>query len=359
MNNTKSNIECFNLLESLNIKELNLTSLGNSISSGFAMEGDIKPLLERNETLKDVAKLFNIKVNTYNMARAQANNDNRVYGWILNNVTLQEMYDMNISDYFGASKMGCITGTANMEDYILKTENKGIRDILLENHPNLANIVIYHGATGSFLDNITRNGKHLVAGIPKDLANMRSILDYVQNQNREKNTNTQVYLGGAPNAYGLHITDVISLPIKNLSTKYACTSFLKPVYETAFRKHDGKFMYDIHYSKEEYDKLNSVIMDTITSNYIYKYALIQIDRELFKLSRKIEFEDANLKNDLSFMNLEIDRILEQQLKYLIRNNGDLKYFGKLLTKYFNEIYCYDFYYINKELTLNKIKQYTL
>ena len=118
-------------------------------------------------------------------------------------------------------------------------------------------------------------------------------------------------------------------------------------------------MYDIHYSKEEYDKLNSVIMDTITSNYIYKYALIQIDRELFKLSRKIEFEDANLKNDLSFMNLEIDRILEQQLKYLIRNNGDLKYFGKLLKKYFNEIYCYDFYYINKELTLNKIKQYTL
>lgn len=90
---------------------------------------------------------------------------------------------------------------------------------------------------------------------------------------------------------GLHITDVMNIPIRNLSTKYAFISFVKPVYESAFRKHEGKLIYDIHYTEEEYVKLNNVIMDAITNNYLYKYALIQIDRELFKLSRKIEFTD--------------------------------------------------------------------
>lgn len=132
--NMKSNINFFEKMNQLRIKEVNLTSLGNSIASGFAMKGMIKPLLDRNETLKPVGMQYDIQVNTYNMARAQANNDNRIFGWLLNNVTLQEMYDMNISDYFGSSKMD-LTEPVNREDYILKAENKGIQDIILENYP--------------------------------------------------------------------------------------------------------------------------------------------------------------------------------------------------------------------------------
>lgn len=67
----------------------------------------------------------------------------------------------------------------------------------------------------------------------------------------------------------------------------------------------------------------------------------------------------DLKNDLSLMNKEIDKILEPWFKYIKENKGDLNYFGKLLTKYIKEIHCYDFFYTNKEVTINKIKEYSL
>ena len=100
-------------------------------------------------------------------------------------------------------------------------------------------------------------------------------------------------------------------------------------------------------------------MDTIAKNYIYKYVLIQIDRELFKLSKRIEFEDATLKNDLEYMNSQIEMVLVPWFDYIIKKDCDLNYFGNLLSRYFKEIYCYDFFYINKEVVLNKIKNYTL
>ena len=341
---TKMNIRLINRLQKLGINKIILTSLGNSIASGYSQNRLVKPLLDRNETLEVIANKNDIEVKKYSMARAQNNNDNRIFSWVLNNTSFKEMYDMNVADYSDDIRCG-MHNKGNVElDEVINTE--GIADVIRKVDSNLANIVVYHGCTGSFLDNVTRKGRHLFKGIKKDHESLTGLLNYVQNQNRTLGTNTQVYLGGAPDILGIKITSVINHAIKKNAKLYANTSYIKPVvcnffYDTGI---------DFHYDEIEYTKLNKKIMKSISENYAFNMALIDIDRTLYQVSSQIELskiKDASL----------VFEKIEYWFNYLKENNYDIKQFKKRLIYYIKENYPYDFYYIDRKETLNKIKSY--
>lgn len=340
----KINIRTLNDLRKLGIKKVILTSLGNSIASGYSQNRLIKPLLDRNDTLDEIATSKDIEIEKYSMARAQNNNDNRIFSWVLNNTSFTEMHDMNVADYSDDIRCG-MHNKGNVElDEVVSTE--GIADVIRKVDPSLANIVVYHGCTGSFLDNVTRKGRHLFKGIKKDHESLTGLLNYIQNQNRTLGTNTQVYLGGSPDILGIKITSVINHNIKKKSKLYANTSYIKPVvcnffYNTGI---------DFHHDEIEYTKLNKKIMKLISENYAFNMALIDIDRTLYQVSSQIEFSKTK---DTSLVYEKI----EYWFNYLKANNYDIKQFRKRLIYYIKENYPYDFYYIDRKETLDKIKSY--
>lgn len=342
------NVKLIKKLQGLGVKNLILTSLGNSIASGYSLNKTVRPLLERNETIEKISSEYGIKLNRYSMARAQNNNDNRIFSWVLNNTKFSEMHDINIRDYSDSSR--CYMN--NKGSVIMDSAtNEGIADIIKKSDLGIANVVIYHGCTGSFLDNVTRKGIHPISSIKKDQESLNALLNYVQNQNRINGTNTQVYLGSAPDFLGLKITNVINHGIKKKSKLFANTSYVKPVKST--------FIYDtgidIHYDEDEYISLNKNIIKSINDNYIYNMALIDIDRTLYKISENIELLTSAGSN-ADYFEVILNEKIEYWFNYLRENKCDIKKFKNRLIQYFKDNYPYDFFYIEKEKTITKIKR---
>ena len=109
---TKEKLESKKLAEDLvevlkqnNVKitNLRLISLGNSIASGYSMVRSTKPLLLRNESLEEVLKEENINFERHHFARAQNNNDEHIFGWLVSNIKESEIHRMNRSDYSGSA----------------------------------------------------------------------------------------------------------------------------------------------------------------------------------------------------------------------------------------------------------------
>lgn len=81
------------------ISKVRLTSFGNSIASGYSMVRTTKPLLLRNESLGQIMINSGISLDIHHFARAQNNNDERLYEWLINNIKESEIHKMNQNDY--------------------------------------------------------------------------------------------------------------------------------------------------------------------------------------------------------------------------------------------------------------------
>lgn len=160
----------------------------------------------------EIMKDHGITLVRKHFARAQNNNDEYIASWVIRNIKESEIYKMNRNDYEDSpTKMPVKINGLNrqlIEEYYPReiADDQGLSDIILESGFGVANIVIYNGCTGSFLDNVTRNGyvsQKLTYGVKRDLPGIRTVLNYIQTHNRDNNTNTQVYICGAPNFLGL------------------------------------------------------------------------------------------------------------------------------------------------------------
>ena len=341
------NIKLIKKLQSIGVEKLILTSLGNSIAAGYSQNNLIRPLLERNETIEKTANKYGIELNRYCMARAQNNNDKKIFSWVLNNTTFKEMHDINLRDYNDFSK----SYMYNNGDIIMDAvTNEGIADVIKKSNPSVANIIIYYGGTGSLIANM-KNEIYSISSIKEDYENMNSLLTYIQNQNRINGTNTQVYLGGTPDILGLKLNSIINFEIKRKSCNFANTSYIKPV-KCDFIYDNG---IDFHYDENEYINLNKNIIKTINENYICNMAFIDIDRELYKISEMIELK-TSLNTDAEYLTIKLDEKLEYWFNYLRENKCEINHFKNRLLNYFYQNYPNDFSYIEKEKTITKIKR---
>lgn len=379
------NLELRNLVpyfRELGIRKVNFMSLGNSIASGYSNCDVVKPLLERSLVTDDFYNLslaVGLDVNFYNAARAQNNRDEHIYNWILNNTSFNEISRWSRNDYqSGPSSMN----PASMKEiefdkyYPYRYDSLGIRDVLMEKNPGVSNIVIYSGATGSFLDSWTRNGNgrlsrgfignvvdnfkryhgNIATGsIKRDIISMEAILQYIQNQNRFQGTNTQVYLSGAPDFLNCHITNILSKKVERASEYYANTSYVSPVKSKFFyhTKYVDKAV-DIHYDEEEYLRYLKQVVEKISSEYLMNQAMIDIDRKLYHLSTSIEFQSEDLRKDYVYMEKEITDILEPWHETLKADKQDMKLFYKQLMDYYLKRKPNDFHYVDRELFEEKV-----
>lgn len=343
------------MLKSQDIKNLSITSYGNSIASGYSMLRTIKPLLLRNESIQQIMNSNGISLERHAFARAQNNDDEHLFDWLVSNVKESEINVMNRNDYGnGPTSMPVSFLDYQMIDYFYPLhmkENKGLQDILQNKDDALANIIVYNGCTGSFLDNITRDGKlpqKLTYGIKRDLTSLEAILKYIQSYNREFGTNIQLYICGAPNFLGINIVNIINNKLRRLAKKYANVSYVEPVKSKFFYKNieTGKMGADIHYDEGEYDRLNNHILSTIINNYQISQAMINTDRRFYRLSSKIEFSeerDSILPMIKSIMETEIESTMQK----FISNEDKLQY-GKRAVAYLKEREPYDFFYLGKK-----------
>ena len=363
------NIKLALLLKNNEIKRLKLSSLGNSIATGFSMARITKPLLLRNESIEYIMDKLGIKYEPHKYSRAQNNGDEHIFEWIITNKKESEINSANIRDFKQGSKIKMPTADIDdkLEEYFPTKESKyGMQEELLESEDDLANIIVYNGATGSILDNFTRNGVPF-KGIKRDITALEATAKYIQTKNRIEVTNTQLFVCGAPNFLGLGITNIINLRLKKLASEYANVTYVPPVKAKFIYKKFGldeksnpdevqtflqkiqKYTIDIHYDELEYLKFNNNIIESIINNYSIRKALINIDRKLYKLSTEIELEN------------QIDEHLEKIITLLIKEeykklktDEEKNKFLHLSRKYIINRLPYDFYYAGKDNIKNSI-----
>ena len=359
------------------VNKLRLTSLGNSIASGYSMVRTIRPLLLRNESIQEIMKANGIDLERYNFARPQNNNDEHIFEWLETNIKESEIHRFNRTDYSNT-----LTSMTNYglndelkEKYYPLTDksDKGLKDLLTESSDNMANIIVYNGATGSFLDALTRNGslgQQLMYGVRRDLKSLEATLKVIQTNNRLKKSNTQVYLCGAPNYLGTRISELINHKLKKLTKEYSNVVYVEPVkakmlydklktdeyFELSKFKRHLKGV-DFHYDELEYAKLNNNILETIYENYLTTKSLISIDRNLYDFNKNIEVENDSLFKNQNAKKEIINNMILNELNNL-ENLQDKIVFLKRLKKYILNRFPYDFFYIGKKevkSTINETK----
>lgn len=366
----KLNISLAEILKRNGIKQLNLISLGNSIASGYSARRKIEPLLFRNKSLESIMGIYNIATETYHFARAQNNNDHHIYSWLINNKRLNDIFECNRKDYLASAITMLNRGITpeKVDEYYPKdiaSEIK-INDTIFNQDKTHANIVVYNGGTGSFLDIITRGGNILdcyTEGVMRDIKGIEATLMYIQIHNRENNTNTQVYICGAPNILGLKVTELINHHLKKLAKKYANVVYVEPV-ATKFlyqpltqdkeqaKKQQNQLLNkipllpDYHYDEEEYMKLNNNIIQAIIENYQTTSVMIDIDRAFYRISSGLEINCQMFINDARILELVIETQINMFSSKIKSNKEREKLYTKL-KKYLLKITPYDFYYLGR------------
>ena len=359
------------LFNRLGIKNFRLISMGNSIASGYSMLRTTKPLLLRNDSLKSILAHGGVNVDTHHFARAQNNNDKRVHSWLTKNIKESEMHAMNRTDYAvtedgKVSPTGMIANgltSADMDRYYPTEmkDDKGLGDLVYDSDKDLANIVVYNGATGSFLDGLTRNGsigQQLNHGVKRDISGIESTLDDILANNRENNCNTQVYLCGVPNLLGIHVSGLINYRLRKLAKKYPNVTYVEPVKAkmlNAQLDREGnettKKGIDIHYNENEYREFNNNIVEAIVDNYEINKALINIDRKCYLGSEGIEHIHPEYhqkeKSDARRKMTEymITRELESDTQMATTTKLEVL---KRFKKYMKEVFPYDYFYMDKK-----------
>lgn len=365
------NTKLAQFLKEKEIENLRLISLGNSLASGYSMVRTIKPLLLRNESIEDIMKENGINVERYHFSRAQNNSDEKIFEWMENNISLSRTHELNRVDYSGGPTSMATHGLTkdDIEKYypVDNLFDIGLWDAIKESNKDLANIVIYNGATGSFLDASTRGGKisqRLMYGVNKDVNSIEATLKKIHVNNRQNNGNTQVYICGVPDFLGLKISELINHKLKKLTLKYSNTVYVRPIKSKLFYKeletceYDdlGKLQrlfknslgtFDVHCDEEEYLEFNNNILKSIIQNYQIIESVINIDRKFYKLSQTIETENQELLNDDEMKRKIIIGELERECEK-IDDPVQKKTFLARVNKYLIERFPYDFCYLGKE-----------
>lgn len=331
------------ILKRNNIENINLISLGNSIATGYAVNSEIKPLLKRNEKLEKQLKSNNININTYSFARAQDNNDEHILDWIVNNIKQSEINKRVHVDFGNSSNAmdrTCITDENVEKYYPLKPKNDiGLSDLIMKNKENEANIIVYNGATGSFLDNFTRKGRHLnFHGFYRDFKSMEAILKTIY----LKNPDTQVYVCGIPTFTKLNLTFYFNHKIKQICENYPNCTYVSPSPQHMIYDKDGNLSIDIHYNKHEYLNLNNNIMKSIVDNFERNRCLIDFDKTTKEISNICQYEEPDKKNTKKYMWNNINELMLKHKKVMDKD------MLKTIKDYYKEKYPYDYFYTPKE-----------
>lgn len=278
------------ILKSQGIRNFHITILGNSLATGYSRVNKALPLLERNYSLKRILINHGITPIIRVFSRMQDSNDERLHSWYYLSSSEKERLKFNRHD---AKKFNYFTKEELEQYYSLKHDHDDkIKDVLSHCNDEDANVLIYSGATGSFLDNVTRGGlpKKAMSGFKRDFKYLEFTLKEIWNENIRTGKKTQVYLCGVPNYKGLNITEFfINRHLKKIAKKYSNVVYVDAVHASLIYKNGV----DVHLSEEEYSEYNNAITESISENYVETNNKINIDKDMYNLAQIIIDEITN------------------------------------------------------------------
>jgi len=345
---TEENKKLVDLLKDLNIEKLNMTSVGNSIASGYSVSDSIKPLLSRNESLYEMLENNNIKSELNIFARCQNNREDKSLSYMFNNTKKSELNKYNRSDYMKEDVEENITVEEVYKYFPIEVENdKGLDDIILEKEDNLANIIVSCCCTGSFLDNITRGGKILNKGFQEDLISIECVLKYIY----YKNPYTQVYVSGIPNFLNISITNIVNNRIKSICDKYVNSTYVESVPAHLFYNKDNKIVVDLHHNENEYLNLNNNFISAINDNYLDNMLKTEMHLLFSSISSKNEVESPKLKNDSSIIEEKLNNLLLKYKPYYEKQEKSISDTTKNFIKNYKNNYHHNYFYNQKKTLL--------
>ena len=323
---------------------LSLIALGNSISNGFSISEPGRLLLDRNLGLIAYGKNNGIDVNTYHLTRSENNNSLAVADWIIQNCCEKDTHNWNKADYNRAIKNdNPLLTEEEINNFFRGGSDNKIQDMLFDNNKKNANIVILNLGTGSFLDIVTRHGSLSIPGIHdslnRDIYGINAILELIQNNNRNNNSNTPIYLCGAPRIVNTALTDIfMNSKIKKIGSMFANVTYVPSFPRQAFYKTpSGSIIPDPHYNKAEYYHFLAEIENKIIDNYLIRDLMIDLDRTLFHMSHENDINGTNYSKD------DIKDVIDEIAKKYESKTGDYNYFISFIKTYINNRYPFDFY----------------
>lgn len=350
----KTNEELIKFMKDYPKKSISLTAIGNSMSDGFSLSEPGRLLLDRNLGLIEIGKKNGIMVKTTQLSRSENNNSLVVANWIRNNCTERDCHIWNQEDYKRAIKSGnSLLTEKEIEMFFSNGSDEKIQDIILNSKMEEANIVILNLGTGSFLDILTRHGSltipNVLGSLQRDIMGISEILELIQNNNRNNNAHTQVYLCGAPRIMNTVLTDLMmNHAIKKIGGEYANVTYVPSFPRQAFYKTpNGTIIPDPHYNHAEYYHFLNDVENKIIDSYLVRELMIDMDNMLYKLS--VENDIKGGKNSGSDA---LDVIKEYAKKYEDKD-GDYNYFLELAKIYIKNRYPFDFYRLSPENNLGE------
>ncbi|MBR3210276.1 MAG: hypothetical protein IKF82_08475 [Bacilli bacterium] len=343
-NLARANEELVKFIRDYPKDKLSLTAIGNSISDGFSMSEPGKLLLDRNLGLIDFGKSRGLDVQTYQLSRSENNNSLTVADWIIQNCCERDSHNWNMADHRRAIKNGSpLLTEEEINEFFAGGSDIGIQDIIYNADKSNANIVILNLGTGSFLDIITRHGSLSIptvfGSIDRDINGIVDILELIQNNNRHNNSNTQIYLCGAPRIVNTALTDIfMNSKIKRAGLSYANVTYVPSFPRQAFyRTPSGSIIPDPHYNHAEYYHFLAKIENKIVDNYFIRDLMIDLDRVLFRMS-----DDSDI-NGVSYSEEDVKDVIDEVAKKYESKTGDYNYFIDFITPYLKDRYPFNYY----------------
>lgn len=291
----------------------------------------------------------NIDLELYSYARAQDNNDEHILEWINSNVkqsTINEQVHMDFGHEVTSMDVGDFK-QEQLDEYYPNNpkHDNGLKDVIKINEEKTANIIVYNGVTGSFLDNFTRKGKHLnFYGFKRDIISMEAVLKTIYLEN----PNTQVYVCGIPNLLNINLVELINSDIRKICKLYPNVTYVESAPARLVYGKDGKIVFDIHYSKHEYLHLNNNIINSINKNYTKNKLFIEFDQEMKKYSNEGQFKNHEIKDDEQLITKIIAKLMNKYKNILDSNTI------KELITYYKERYPHDYFYTPKKAAINAL-----
>jgi len=346
INESKENLDlanekCSKLFNELNIKDMNITTVGNSVMFGYSAKDESTYLLDRNI---EFINNEDIEVNKYNYARPQDNYDAKLLYFLNNNTRISELNNMLymdlISPYTGVNN-DYVDKEEILNDFPLSVKNDlGLQDIIKQDKD--ANIILYSGCTGNFLNVVTRGGDlgEIFNSFDADISSIEAFIQTTYSLNPR----TQIYISGVPNVLNINLTDIINNDLQKMCDKYPNVTYvesapLKLIYNTE----DGNKV-DIHYDKKEYDLFIANYLNAIAENYVSNDICISLDLALSETSEYIQFDNRELRDNYSYTKEIIEEALNENNYTANEKKIGLLNFIELMKYRFPNYYYYD----NKE-----------
>lgn len=254
---------------------------------------------------------------------------------------INKKVQIDLSNHKRAMGRYYITGEDKEKYYPLELEEDvGLRDIIEINDKDTANIIIYNGLTGSFLDVLTRGGNllHAFKAFDRDLDNFKAFLKYVY----LVNPSTQIYVCGVPNLLGIGLFRKINKKARKECFNYPNVTYVDSVKTKFFYLKNGKHYIDIHYDNDEYIKMNINVFSAINNNYTKNMLFTEFDNILHKNQDNVDANLDDLFIDLHELTIRYKDLFDEKLY-------------KELVRFYKLRYPFDYCYSPKKQVINFLR----